>query len=45
VFLRAGAELGDGTTALAGDQINVPASQAAELIRNGAADYVTVSGG
>jgi hypothetical protein len=45
VFLRGGAELADGFTALAGDIVNVPASQAVELIRSGAADYVSVSGG
>jgi hypothetical protein len=45
VFLRGGAELGDGFTSLAGDVVNVGAGQAAELIRSGAADYVTVAGG
>jgi hypothetical protein len=39
VFLRAGAELGDGTTALAGDIVNLPAPQATELARSGAADF------
>jgi hypothetical protein len=39
VFLRSGAELGNGATALAGDVINVPAAQAIELVRHSAADY------
>jgi hypothetical protein len=45
VLLRAGAELGDGTTALAGDVVNVPAAQAVELVRHSAADYTAVAGG
>jgi hypothetical protein len=45
VFLRGGAELGDGTTALAGDIVNVSVTQAVELVRHSAADYTAVSGG
>jgi hypothetical protein len=39
VFLRGGAELGSGATALAGDIVNLPAAQAVELVRHSAADY------
>jgi hypothetical protein len=45
VLLRAGIELGDGFTGLAGDIVNLPAAQALELIRHSAADYTAVSGG
>jgi hypothetical protein len=40
VFLRGGAELGDGFTSLAGDQVNLPADHALELVRHGAADFI-----
>ncbi len=41
VFLRAGVELPDGTTAAIGDEVALPAEQARQLILRGAADYAT----
>jgi hypothetical protein len=40
-FLRAGAELPDGTTAGTGDEIALPVEVARALVQRGAADYVT----
>jgi hypothetical protein len=40
VFLRGGAELGDGFTSQAGDRINLESAHALELVRHGAADFV-----
>jgi hypothetical protein len=40
VFIRSGAELDDGTTAVAGDQIALSVQRARELVSHGAADYV-----
>jgi|SRR5271166_5105175 len=39
VFIRSGAELDDGTIAVAGDQIALPSERARELVSRGAADY------
>ncbi len=43
VFLRAGVEIGDGTTAAIGDQVSLPAEQARTLAQRGVVDYVTTA--
>ena len=45
VFIKSGAELPDGTTALAGDEINIRSSEDARiLVLRGAADYASRAG-